>query len=124
MKTLPTALLVGCSILGIASACAQDAVPPTDNTRVNQRDRNHETLTPTDQPNDKVSLGIAADVRSAIVNDTSLSTNAHNVKVVARGGEVVLRGPVASADEKAKVEQIVRSVAGVTRVDNQLDVAH
>lgn len=123
MKKVSTALFVGCSILGIGLACAQDAAPPTDNTRVNQRDRNHETLTPTDQPNDKADIQFAANVRSAIVKDDSLSTKAHNVKIVARAGVVVLRGPVASADEKARVEKIVSSVAGVTHVDNQLDVA-
>lgn len=126
MKKLSTALFVGCSILGVGLACAQEAVPPTDtdNTRVNKRDRSHETVTPTDQSNDKADIRVAADVRSAIVKDKSLSTKAHNVKIVANGGVVVLRGPVASADEKAKVEKLASSVAGVTRVDNQLDVAH
>lgn len=123
MKKFSTVLFVGCSILGVGLAWAQDAFPPTDNTRVNQRDRSHEALTPTDQPNDKADIRVAADVRSAIVKDKSLSTKAHNVKIIARGGVVALRGPVASADEKAKVEKIVSSVAGVTRVDNQLDVA-
>jgi len=33
-----------------------------------------------------------------------------------------LRGPVKSADEKAKVESLAKSVKGVTATDNQLDV--
>jgi osmotically-inducible protein OsmY len=76
-----------------------------------------------DQPNNKADIDVAASVRSAIVDDKSLSMKAHNVKLVASSGVVVLRGPVASADEKARVAKIARAVAGVNRVDNQLDIA-
>lgn len=96
---------------------AQDA----DNTRINQRERN-DTLKPTDQPNDKANIQTAAAVRKAIENDKSLSTSAHNVKLIASNGVVTLRGPVANAQEKAKVEQIASNVSGVSRVDNNLDV--
>jgi len=80
-------------------------------------------MTPMDQPNNKADVKVAADARSAIVKDKSLSTKAHNVKLVASGGTVTLRGPVASADEKAKIQTLVAAVPGVTRVDNQLDIA-
>ena len=60
-------------------------------------------------------------MRRAIVKDTSLSTSAHNVKLVAAQGSVTLRGPVKNADEKAKVEADVKAVSGVSSVDNQLD---
>jgi len=92
-----------------------------DNTRINKRDRD-ETLQPTDQPNDKADIQTVAAVRKAIVNDKSLSTSAHNVKLIASNGVVTLRGPVANAQEKAKVEQIATNVSGVSRVDNNLDV--
>jgi hyperosmotically inducible protein len=48
--------------------------------------------------------------------------SAHNVKSIVVDGVVTLRGPVASVDEKAKVESDVRAVSGVSRVENQLDV--
>lgn len=124
-----TSIFLACSLLIAGSAYAQHQAASTanttkaDNTAVNQRDKNHDTTTPTDQPNNKADIEFAANVRSAIVNDKSLSTKAHNVKLVASEGTVVLRGPVASAEERAKVEQIVTGVAGVTKVDNQLDVA-
>ena len=60
-------------------------------------------------------------MRRAIVKDTSLSTSAHNVKLVAAQGSVTLRGPVKNADEKAKVEADVKAVSGVSSVDNELD---
>ncbi|GAB2564330.1 hypothetical protein GCM10027066_04510 [Dyella jejuensis] len=95
-----------------------------DNTQVNQRDRSGQTTTPTSQPNDKADIKLAAAVRRAIVKNKSLSMSAHNVKIVASQGTVTLRGPVKNGDEKSQVESIVKGVAGVTSVDNELDVKH
>jgi osmotically-inducible protein OsmY len=113
-----------------SGACAQQSAPasassttaPADNSGVNTRDRSSQTLTPADQPNDKTDIKLAAAVRRVVVKDKSLSMSAHNVKIVAANGVVTLRGPVASADEKARIEADVRGVSGVSRVDNQLDV--
>lgn len=93
-----------------------------DNTGVNKRDRSSHTTKPTDQPNDKADIKLAAAVRRAIVKDKSLSMSAHNVKLVAARGSVTLRGPVRDAAEKAKVEADAKSVPGVSAVDNQLDI--
>lgn len=103
-----------------SSAAAMSA--PADNSGVNERDRSSQTATPFDQSNDKTDIKLAAAVRRAIVKDKSLSTSAHNVKLVAAGGVVTLRGPVDNADEKARVESVAQGVSGVSRVDNQLDV--
>ena len=122
------ALVMGAAMASSVSLYAQDtkAQQPTashdaDNTRLNQRDR-ADTLKPTDQPNDKADIQTAAAVRKAIENDKSLSTKAHNVKLIARNGVVTLRGPVADAQEKSKIEQIATNVSGVSRVENNLDV--
>jgi len=96
--------------------------PHADNTQVNQRDKAGAAPTAADQPNDSADVKTAAAVRRAIVDDRSLSTMAHNVKLVAMGGVVTLRGPVASDAEKARVEKIAAGVAGVVRVDNALDI--
>ena len=55
--------------------------------------------------------------------DKSLSTNAHNVKIITTGGVVTLRGPVKSAAEKDTIGAKAQQTAGVTRVDNQLEIA-
>ncbi len=44
------------------------------------------------------------------------------VTVSATGGTVTLRGKVASAAQRVAAERAVRSVAGVTAVNNQLEV--
>jgi hypothetical protein len=92
------------------------------NTRVNKRDA-HDNGPPTagDQSNKQPDIRTAADVRKAIVDDKSLSVKAHNVKVLASGGVVTLRGPVNSPDEKTRIEQLAKNVHGVTSVKNELE---
>lgn len=99
------------------------ASPEADNTRMNRRDRNDASVTPTTQSNESSAVDLVARVRKAIVGDDSLSMKAHNVKIVANQGVVTLRGPVASAQEKARVEAAAARVRGVVRVDDQLDIA-
>jgi hyperosmotically inducible protein len=95
---------------------------PADNTGKNARDASGDTLTAGDQPENAGDRDITQGVRKAIVANDDLSTNAHNVKIITVNGVVTLRGPVNSADEKAKVAATATKVAGVKRVDNQLEV--
>ena len=104
------------------SAPVNEPARPADNTGVNVRDKSGATTLPTDQSGASFDLELAAAVRKAIVEDESLSTLAHNVKVVTQGGSVTLRGPVQTADEKSRIGQLAQGTAGVTRVENQLDI--
>jgi hyperosmotically inducible protein len=128
IQMLGVALLASASATASVGAIAQDnaaapvASTAADNTKMNERDKSPETIKPTDQPNDSVDIKLAAAVREAIVKDKALSTAAHNVKLVAVNGAVTLRGPVNSQVEKEKVGQRAAGVAGVSKVDNQLDV--
>jgi len=118
------------AVLLAASAGAYAATPPAStsppadpaNTGVNKRDA-HENSPPTadNQSNKQPDIRTAADVRKAIVDDKSLSVEAHNVKVLASGGVVTLRGPVNNADEKKRIEQLAKNVPGVTSVKNELE---
>lgn len=102
------------------SAVAQETKP--DNTGKNERDRSGETKTSGDQSNSSQDIKISADVRRAIVKDNSLTSTAKNVKIITAGGIVTLRGPVNSAEEKSKIEQLATAAAGGAKVDNQLEV--
>jgi osmotically-inducible protein OsmY len=102
------------------SNTGKTATPDADNTRMNKADQKNTQPTAQNQSNEKADRELAAAVRKAIVRDKSLSTNAHNVKVVAKDGTVTLRGPVRSDDEKTKVSQLTRQVEGVSNVDDQL----
>ncbi len=123
------AALIGNSAYATDPAPTRDAVAnatrasaDVDNSKVNVRDRNDATTLPTDQPNNKADLELAAAVRSAIVDDDSLSMSAHNIKLVAADGVVVLRGPVVSADEKTRIGKLAAAVDGVSRVENHLEI--
>lgn len=118
-----TAMAIDNLAYNSASSATQGAISKNaDNTDMNTRDKNGNTLTPQDQPNSEADRKLLADVRSAIVDDDDLSTAAHNVKIMVVNGVVTLRGPVKNASEKTRVEQIARSVTGVVNIENRLDI--
>jgi hyperosmotically inducible periplasmic protein len=126
-------LLVLSACLVMAVACAPQNEPldiakkpstatDADNTARNSRDRDGATQTAVDQAENETDRKISASVRESVVADNSLSMNAHNVKIITSGGTVTLRGPVKSTEEKAAIESKAKQVAGVTRVDNLLEI--
>jgi osmotically-inducible protein OsmY len=115
------ALSLFCVSVFTLSAIAQDTVP-ADDTKKNERDRSGETKTSGDQSNSPEDLKITAAIRRAVVADDSLSTTAKNVKIITANEMVTLRGPVNTAEEKTKIEQLAQSAAGNAKIDNQLEV--
>ena len=89
-----------------------------DNTKVNKQPQ----PTADQAKNNKSDVKLAAQVRRAILKDKSLSTYAHNIKIVARDGKVTLRGPVKSDADKSAVEQKANEVAGAGNVTSELTV--
>ena len=111
------------SILALScAAVAADEKKPADNTGKNERDRSGDTKTPGDQSNSPEDLKITKAIRQAVVKDESLTMTAKNVKIITAGGQVTLRGPVNTAEEKAKIEKLAKAAAGAAKVDNQLEV--
>ena len=51
-----------------------------------------------------------------------MSTNAKNVKIITMDGQVTLRGPVNSAEEKRQIGDIANRIAQAANVNNQLEV--
>jgi len=100
---------------------ADDKTKP-DNTAINERDRSRETQTSGDQSNSSADLKTTQAIRQALMKDSELSTTAKNIKIITNNGQVTLRGPVKNAQEKAKIDQLARSAAGGTKIDDQLDV--
>ena len=96
---------------------------PADNTKVNQRDRNQSSPTADQQKENQPDRELAAQIRKSLVKDKSLSTNAHNVKVIAQNGMVTLKGPVDSEQEKQAVEEKATRIAGADKVTSELQVA-
>jgi osmotically-inducible protein OsmY len=97
--------------------------PATDNTRLNKRDRDKAQPTADQQKENRSDRDLTKQVRRALVKDKSLSTYAHNVKIISRDGKVTLKGPVRSEDEKQAVEAKAIEVAGQGNVTNDIHVA-
>ena len=87
-----------------------------DNTKVNKRDRNSGQLTADQQKSNVSDRNLTAQIRRSIMADKTLSTYAHNIKIMSQNGAVTLKGPVKSEDEKKVVlaEAVVGSADKIT----------
>ena len=113
------AIVVISVLLAPASALAQT---PADNTKVNTRDRAKGAVTADQQKENASDRELTQNIRRALMQDKTLSSYAHNVKIVAQGGQVTLKGPVRTEDEKRTVETKAAEVAGAGNVTNQMSV--
>lgn len=91
-----------------------------DTQELERRDR-PAAVTATDQGGG-TDREITAAIRRSVVGDEALSFGAKNVTIVTVGGKVTLRGAVKTEDERAAIEAKARETAGVSAVDNQLEV--
>ena len=101
---------------------AQETGADATNSAINERDNHQGEATADRQSNQRSDVDLTAEIRRSVVSDKSLSTNAHNVKIVAQNGQVTLKGPVRSEAEKKAIEQRAYSIAGQSNVKNEIDV--
>ena len=107
-------------LVNIPGVClAQSA----DNTKINKRDGSQKELTAEQQGETKQDREITQKIRRALVNDKSLSTYAHNVKIITVSGMVTLKGPVRSEEEKKAVEEKAAQIAGNNNVKSEIGIA-
>ena len=117
-------ILTGLLATGIGPLAGQTpAAPAADNTKVNANDRAKGAPTAEQQKENAADRALAQKVRKALIQDKTLSTYAHNVKVIVRDGQITLKGPVRSEDEKRRVETKATELAGTGHVTNQISVA-
>ena len=94
-------------------------VPASNTGHVRERDENAKTAV--QQSNNEGDLKITQSIRRMLVDDKSLST-ADYVRIVTVDGVVTLRGPVVSEEERTTIANKAIQVAGVRKVENQLEV--
>jgi hyperosmotically inducible periplasmic protein len=116
-------IFTGALAVSAGVAFAQTPQTPPDNTKVNTRDRAKGAVTADQQKENAGDRELTQKIRKSLMADKSLSTYAHNVKVVAQGGQVTLKGPVRTEDEKRNVEAKAVEVAGAGHVVNQISIA-
>jgi hyperosmotically inducible protein len=90
-----------------------------DNTKVNKTSPHPNA---DQQKSNRTDSTITRDIRRSIVGDKTLSTYAHNIKIITKDGDVTLRGPVRSDDEKQAIEAKATQVAGAGHVKNDMSV--
>ena len=123
------ALILSLSTIGLVWAQqdkpATGSQAPADNTKMNQRDRNQNEPTADQQKENSSDRALAQQVRRALVKDKSLSTYAHNIKVIAQDGVVTLKGPVHSEQEKQAIEaKAAEAAGGADKIKSQIDRAN
>ena len=115
-KTLVASAALATVCLFVPVFATAQAAP--DNTKQNT---DHATTTDS-QSNASADRATTAKVRKAIMADKNLSTYAHNVKVITSNGQVTLKGPVKSEEEKQQIVSDASAVVSAENVTNQLTV--
>jgi len=116
-------LLAAAPWLGCAALGAQQSPPPAqDNTQQNQRDRSQGQPTADQAKNNVSDRDAMQKIRKSIVADKTLSSYAHNVKIIAQNGHVTLRGPVRSEDERNVVRDKAAAVVGAENVTDEITI--
>ena len=108
--------------LPVWALAADDTKKDADNSAKNERDRDKQTPTPGDQSETPEDRKLTQAIRQAVMKDKSLTLTAKNVKIITANGKVTLRGPVNTAEEKTKINDLAKAAAGQVPVDNQLEV--
>jgi len=94
-----------------------------DNTKVNKRDRASAEPTADQQKMNSSDQKLTASIRKSIMADKSLSTYAHNIKIISQDGTVTLKGPVRSEEERKSIVSKATEVAGsAAKINDELSV--
>jgi hyperosmotically inducible periplasmic protein len=120
LLSLGSSVLFASLAVGSPIARCQEPQTPADNTKQNKEQNSPSA---DDQKMNPADRAITQKIRKAIHEDTTLSTYAHNVKIITQDGKVTLRGPVRSEEEKSNIEAKAVAVAGPGNVTNQIEIA-
>ena len=117
---VPLTLLYGM----VLAVSVQTAVAQADNTKTNKRDQQSGAKTADQQKMNAADQEVTRNIRRAIVADKSLSTYAHNIKIITEDGRVTLKGPVKSdAEKKTVVAKAVDVIKDAGKVTDEISVS-
>ena len=122
---LPAVLAACLALPGSAAVKLQDPqdAPQPDNSKKNLPTNHADANRADQQSNNASDVELTRKIRQAVVKDKSLSTYAHNIKIITRNGVVELKGPVRSQEEKDAIAAKVTDIAGgAANVKNNLTV--
>jgi hyperosmotically inducible protein len=93
-----------------------------DNTRTNKGDASQDATTADQQKMNPTDRALTQKIRTEVMKDKSLSTYAHNVKIISQDGKVTLKGPVRTKEEKTTIGEKAAAVAGEGNVTNEIEI--
>ena len=126
MKHIKTFLIIIIACSAAAFGCGEmgdNRGPAPDNTAVNERDRDIGEITADQQKESETDRELTAAIRRSLMADESLSTYAHNVKIISQAGEVTLKGPVRSEEERQSIVAAAVAASDESRVTDEMSVA-
>lgn len=111
-------LAIACSVFPVFSSAqtGQEASPYNSKANANHK------KTADDQPNASNDRLTTAKVRKTIMADKGLSSYAHNIKIITMNGQVTLKGPVKSEEEKQQIVTDLADVIPAGNITNQLTI--
>jgi hyperosmotically inducible periplasmic protein len=101
---------------------ATTAAPP-DNSKTNVVDKYNSNGTADAQKQNAADVELTSRIRKSVMADKSLSTYAHNVKIVSVNGNVTLNGVVRTEQEKGSIDTKAQAIAGRGNVINDIKIA-
>jgi hyperosmotically inducible protein len=122
-KSTISALLLSSTLAGSHVMAQTPTSVAPDNSKTNKVDASNATATADTQSNSSADIDLTKRIRQSVMADKSLSTYAHNVKIVTNGGRVTLNGAVRSEAEKSAVEMKAAEIAGKENVTSALKVS-
>src|ERR1700751_1710179 len=119
LVALASQLIIG---MPLAAHGPDQANPPSSTAPDNSsRNKNHANTADSQKANAS-EREITQKIRQSLMADKSLSTYAHNVKIITQDGQVTLKGPVQDQNEKETIASKAADIAGTGKVNNQLTV--
>ncbi len=115
------ALVISTGIFALPPASAFGG-QQADNTKMNKGDSQKDATTADQQKMNPADRTTTQKIRAEIMKDKSLSTYAHNIKVITQDGKVTLKGPVRTDEEKAAIEGKAAAIAGESNVTSEIAV--
>lgn len=123
---IASAICVSLSLAGVLTlsmaVSGQGQTSPSPSAPDNSAKNKQQRTTADQQTNAAGDRQLTAQIRKAIIADKTLSTYAHNVKIITIDGAVTLKGPVKSDAEKQTVADLAAKAAGADKVTNEITI--
>jgi len=114
------ALLAVMGVFGLAAPWSRPSEQNSENSQVTRPSNSNSSASADEQAQSTKDRELARKIRRALVTDKSLSTYAHNIRIIAQSGTVTLKGVVRSEQEKSAIISKAIQIAGANNVKDEI----